>query len=104
MACYGNSFTVLYVDDVHTSQETCLWASTAFYGDSFDFLYVDDVRTSQETHLWTSTACYGDSFTFLYVDYVRIRNTVSGMSNGAVRIILRAFRRNIIHPSAGSKS
>jgi hypothetical protein len=27
------------------------------------FLYVDDVRTSQETDLRASTACYGDSFT-----------------------------------------
>jgi hypothetical protein len=29
MACYGDSFTLLYVDDVRTSQETCLWASAA---------------------------------------------------------------------------
>jgi hypothetical protein len=28
------------------------------------FLHVDDVRTSQETHLWASTACDSDSFTF----------------------------------------
>jgi hypothetical protein len=36
----------------------------ASYGDSFTLLYIDDVRTSQETHLWVSTACYGFSFTF----------------------------------------
>jgi hypothetical protein len=35
------------------------------------FLYVDDVHTSQETRLWSSTACYGNSLTFLYVDDVR---------------------------------
>jgi hypothetical protein len=28
------------------------------------FLYVDDIFTSQETRLWASTACYGDNFTF----------------------------------------
>jgi hypothetical protein len=27
------------------------------------FLYVNDVRTSQEIHLWASTACYGHTFT-----------------------------------------
>jgi hypothetical protein len=35
------------------------------------FSYVDDVLTSEETHLWASTACYRDSFTFLYVGDVR---------------------------------
>jgi hypothetical protein len=44
-----DSFTVLRVDDVHTSQETHSCPSTAFYGNSFTLLYVDDVRTSQET-------------------------------------------------------
>jgi hypothetical protein len=34
-------------------------------GDSFTVLYVDDVRTSQETHPRASTTCYGDSFTLL---------------------------------------
>jgi hypothetical protein len=42
----------------------------ACYGDTFNFLYVDDVRTSQETHLWASTSCYGDTLTILYVDDV----------------------------------
>jgi hypothetical protein len=60
----------LYVDDIHTSQETHIQASTAYYGDSFIFLYVNDVPTSQETRLWAFTACYEDSFTFTYVDYV----------------------------------
>jgi hypothetical protein len=31
----------------------------------FIFLYVDDVRTSQETYIWASTACYDELFTFL---------------------------------------
>jgi hypothetical protein len=53
-ACYGHSFTFLYVDDVRISQETHLLASAVCYGESFTFLYVDDVRTSQETHLRTS--------------------------------------------------
>jgi hypothetical protein len=48
-----------------------VWASTTCYGDSFTILYVDEVRTSQETHVWASTTCYGDSFTVLYVDEVR---------------------------------
>jgi hypothetical protein len=47
---------------------TAMWASTACYGDSFTFLYVDYVRTSLEAQ--SSTACYGDGFTFLYVDDV----------------------------------
>jgi hypothetical protein len=45
--------------------------SMACYGDRFNFLYVDDIRISQELHLWSSTDCYCDSFTFLYVDDVR---------------------------------
>jgi hypothetical protein len=28
------------------------------------FLYVDDIRTSQETYLWASTVCCGNGFTF----------------------------------------
>jgi hypothetical protein len=55
----------LFVDDVRTSQETPLWASTACYGDSFTFLYVAGVRILQETHIWASAACYGDWLYFL---------------------------------------
>jgi hypothetical protein len=62
-ACYWDSFTFSYVDDVCTSQEA--QTSTAWYGDSFTFLYVYDVCTSQEAH--ASTACYGENNTFLYV-------------------------------------
>jgi hypothetical protein len=54
---------LLCVDYVRTSQGTQLWAPAACYGDSFTFLYVD-VRTSQETHQWASSVCYGDSFIF----------------------------------------
>jgi hypothetical protein len=72
MACYGDGFTFLYVDDVRTSQKTYVWASTAYYADRFTLLYVNDVRTSQETHLWASMACYGDSFAF----YLYPQNTV----------------------------
>jgi hypothetical protein len=43
-------FNFLKVVDIHTSQETHVWASTACYGDSFSFVCVDDVSTSQETH------------------------------------------------------
>jgi hypothetical protein len=46
-ACYEDSFTILYVDYVRTSKETCVHASTAGYKDSFTLLYVDYVRTSQ---------------------------------------------------------
>jgi hypothetical protein len=45
--CYGDSVTVLYVNDVRTSQAA--QDSTARYGDSFTLLFVDDVRNSQET-------------------------------------------------------
>jgi hypothetical protein len=51
MSCYGDSFTLLYVEDVRTSEKTWLHASTACYVDSFTFLYLDDVGTSQETHI-----------------------------------------------------
>jgi hypothetical protein len=64
MACYGNSFTFLYVDDDDTSQETHLWASTACYGDSFTLLCVDGAHISQEASPWAIWACYRDSFTF----------------------------------------
>jgi hypothetical protein len=42
---------------------TAVWTSTACYGVSFTLLYVDNVGISQETHLLASTACYGVSFT-----------------------------------------
>jgi hypothetical protein len=45
----GIDLLFLYADEVRTSQETRLWASTACYRDRFTFLYVDDVRTSQKT-------------------------------------------------------
>jgi hypothetical protein len=41
MACYGNRFIFVYVEDAHTSQKT--YTSTASYGDSltfYDFLGV----------------------------------------------------------------
>jgi hypothetical protein len=47
---------------------TTLYASTACYRDSFTLLYVDDVRTAQETRLWTSTGCYRDIFSCSYVE------------------------------------
>jgi hypothetical protein len=57
-------------DYIRTSQEALTF--TACYGDSFTFSHVDDVRTSQETHLWASTACYRNRFTFhffLFYEY-----------------------------------
>jgi hypothetical protein len=59
----------LHVDDVHTSQETHVWASTSCYKDSFSFIHIDDIRMSQESHLWTSTVCYRYSFTLLVICY-----------------------------------
>jgi hypothetical protein len=35
-----------------------MWASTAFYGTSFTLLYVDDVRTSQATRPVTGTVFF----------------------------------------------
>jgi hypothetical protein len=56
MACYGDSFTFLYIDYVETSQETHLQTSRACYGESFTSLYVGDVRTSQEARRITEIA------------------------------------------------
>jgi hypothetical protein len=60
----------LYVHDIRTSQETCLWTSTACYGVNIT-LYIYYAHTSQERHFWTSKVSYGFSFTFLHVDDVR---------------------------------
>jgi hypothetical protein len=60
----GIDLFFLHVDDVRTSQETHLRASTACYEDNFTSVYVRYVSISQETRLGPSTACYGDSFTF----------------------------------------
>jgi hypothetical protein len=35
--------------------------------DSFTVLYADDVHTSQEAHVWTFTACYVIGFTVLFI-------------------------------------
>jgi hypothetical protein len=66
-ACDRDCVTILYADDVRTSQVA--YASTACYGDCVTILYVDDVRTSQEAH--ASTACDRDCVTILYADDVR---------------------------------
>jgi hypothetical protein len=55
---HAESFSTLY-DDVRTSQEARLWASTACYGDSFTSSYAYDVRTSQEAHLGAFTSVTG---------------------------------------------
>jgi hypothetical protein len=67
MARYRDHFTFLYVDDVRTSQNTHLRASTACYRGIFTLLYVEDVRTSQETPM-ASMAGYRGSFT-IYIFY-----------------------------------
>jgi hypothetical protein len=43
-ACYGDSFTLVYVDVVRISQEA--WTTTVRYLNSFTLQNVDDVRTS----------------------------------------------------------
>jgi hypothetical protein len=53
--CYGDSFT-LYMQMMFVPRRKHLWTSMACYWDSFTILYVDDVRTSKETHVWASTA------------------------------------------------
>jgi hypothetical protein len=50
----GIALLYLFVDEIRTSQEAHLWASTACYGESFTFLYVDVIRTPKEAHLWAS--------------------------------------------------
>jgi hypothetical protein len=86
-----DSFALLYVVDVRSSQETRLWASTAFYGDGVTILYVGDVRTSQETHLRASTACYGDGITILYVDDVHTSQETPTGLHGLLRGWLHYF-------------
>jgi hypothetical protein len=49
-----------YLKEIH------VWVSTACYGDSFTLWYVD-VHTSQKTHLPTSTACYANSSIYSYI-------------------------------------
>jgi hypothetical protein len=49
------TFTFIY-RQVHTSQETHLRVFTACYVNSFTFLYVDHVHTSQETRPVTAMA------------------------------------------------
>jgi hypothetical protein len=71
-AWYGDSFTILFTDDVHTSYETHVWASAASYGYSVTFLCIDDDRTSQKTHVWASTACYGDRFIYSLLLFILI--------------------------------
>jgi hypothetical protein len=59
MACYGDSFIFLCVDNVRTSQETLMGFHSVLLG----IALVGDVRTSQETY--ASTVSYGDRFTLL---------------------------------------
>jgi hypothetical protein len=63
VAYYRGSFTFIYVDDVRTSQETPVGLHDLLLGELY-VLRVNDVCTSQETHIWASTACYEDGFTF----------------------------------------
>jgi hypothetical protein len=51
--CFRDIINVFYeyVDNIRTSQETQLLASTAHYRDIFTLSYVGYVRTSQEAHL-----------------------------------------------------
>jgi hypothetical protein len=51
------------LDDVGSSTSQNLMSPRPVTGIALLFLYVDDVRTSQETHLRASTACYSDGFT-----------------------------------------
>jgi hypothetical protein len=67
---------LLYVDDVHTSQETYLWASTACYGDDFTLSYVDDFHTSQGTQ--ASTVRYGRALLFYDLTYKQKQNKLRG--------------------------
>jgi hypothetical protein len=80
-----------FVDDVRTSQETHLWASTACYRDSFTVLYVDDVRTSQETHLWAYMACYGDSLP-VYVQILPYNKHIYGLPRPVTGIALLSYK------------
>jgi hypothetical protein len=57
--------SILYIDDVRTSQDTNQWASTASYENIFRFFYyVDDVRfevftavTMKNGVFWVVTPC-----------------------------------------------
>jgi hypothetical protein len=53
------------------------------------FLYVDDIHISQETHIWASKLCHGDSFTF-YIEMMFIfhRKHIYGPPNSVTGIAL----------------
>jgi hypothetical protein len=87
-----DNFKFLYIDDVHTSQETFLRALGAYYGDRFASLYVNIIHTSQERQ--ASTACYGDSFAFLYVNIVHTSQETQA-STGCYEITLFF---NLVYP------
>jgi hypothetical protein len=59
--------------------------SATCYGDSFTLLCVHDVHTSKESHLWASTACYGDSFTSFYLDYKAVLSVEGQPTTEATR-------------------
>jgi hypothetical protein len=40
MTCYGDSYTFLYVVNIRSSQETCLWASMAYYRHSLVIFHI----------------------------------------------------------------
>jgi hypothetical protein len=61
----GLLYSFIYIDDVRTSEETRICASTTCYGDSITLFYIDDVRTSEETRVCASTTCYGDSCLYI---------------------------------------
>jgi threonyl-tRNA synthetase len=48
MAFYGDSFTLVFVDEVSNSIEDTQMFLHVLLGNIFTFLYVDDVSTSQE--------------------------------------------------------
>jgi hypothetical protein len=65
----------------------------ACYEDSFTFIYVDDVRTSQETHLWAFTACYGDSFTFYLLCSIRWVYILQYLAEGKISSFTRLNKK-----------
>jgi hypothetical protein len=79
------SFTPLPLYPREVAQVSC----TAYYWDSFILLYVDDVRTSQKINPWTSTACYRVSFTFyIWMIFVPHRTPTYGPPRPFTGIVL----------------
>jgi hypothetical protein len=68
---------LFYMQTMFVPHRKHLWASTACYGHSFTLLYVDDVRTSQETPMGLHGLLWGIALrSYMQMIFVRQRKHV----------------------------